>query len=88
MQLILQGKLENIFRSKDFSNKKTGEESRGKWQLQFMEEQEGADGVQLVIHKVSVPDNQMLALREKVGEIVQINVRAFINQGRVAYYGV
>ena len=48
MDLIIKARLHNLFRAKDFNDKKR------KWQLQFLDEQESGDGVQLVVHKVSI----------------------------------
>lgn len=42
---------------------------KSKYQLQFMEEIEGAEGVQLVIHKVSVPDILAIGLWENLAKM-------------------
>ena len=88
MNLILKGKLENVFKAKDFFNKNGEVESKGKWQLQFMEKVEGEDGFQMVIHKVSIPDGKSVFYREKIGEDVEVPVKAFSSKGKVIYYGI
>lgn len=88
MELYLRGKLQNVFRNKDFTNKTTGIKTAGKYQLQFMEEVESAEGVQLVIHKVSVPDLLAMNFIGKVGEEVELKVKSIVNGGKVSFYGV
>ena len=53
-----------------------------------MEEIEGAEGVQLVIHKVSIPDILAKEYLGKRGENVEIKVKPLINGGKVSFYGV
>ena len=89
MELYLKGNLQNVFRTKDFKDKNTGQiTTKGKYQLQFMEEIEGAEGVQLVIHKVSIPDILAKEYLGKRGENVEIKVKPLINGGKVSFYGV
>jgi hypothetical protein len=89
MELYLKGTLQNVFRNKDFKDKTTGQiASKGKYQLQFMEEIEGAEGVQLVIHKVSIPDILAIKYMEKRGQEVEIKVKPLVNGGKVSFYGV
>ena len=89
MELYLKGNLQNVFKTKDFKDKNTGlTTTKGKYQLQFMEEIEGAEGVQLVIHKVSIPDILAKEYIGKRGEDVQIKVKPLVNGGKVTLYGV
>ena len=89
MELYLKGRLENVFRTKDFMDKTTGQiATKGKYQLQFMEEIEGAEGVQLVIHKVSFLISWRRNIWAKRGENVEIKVKPLINGGKVSFYGV
>ncbi len=89
MELYLKGRLENVFRTKDFKDKTTGQiATKGKYQLQFIEEVEGAEGVQLVIHKVSIPDSLAMTYLDKRGQDVEIKVKPLVNGGKVSFYGV
>lgn len=88
MELVLKGKLENVFKAKDFINKNGELESRGKWQLQFMEKVEGDDGFQIVIHKVSVPDDRVSLYKDNVGSDIEVPVKAFSSNNKVLYYGI
>lgn len=89
MDLYLKGNLQNVFRTKDYMDKNTGLiATKGKYQLQFFEEIEGAEGVQLVIHKVSVPDSLAKEYVAKRGQDVEIKVRPLVNGGKVIFYGV
>lgn len=88
MELVLKGKLENVFKAKDFINKNGELESRGKWQLQFMEKVEGDDGFQIVVHKVSVPDDRVSLYKDNVGSDIEVPVKAFSSNNKVLYYGI
>ena len=87
MQLFIQGVLKNVFKAKDFTNE-SGEVSKGKWQLQFEDKIKVEDGYQLVIHKVSVPDEKIGEYKSFVGKEITIPVRAFASKGKIIYYGV
>ena len=89
MEQLLKGKLENIFLAKDFLNKETGEiETKGKWQAQFIERVESEEGIQMVMHKVSLPEEKAKQLKSKVGETVTINVKAYVQKGKLGFYGI
>lgn len=88
MELVLKGQLENVFKAKDFINKNGELESKGKWQLQFMEKVEGDDGFQIVIHKVSVPDDKVVLYRDSIGDAIEVPVKAFSSNNKVLYYGI
>ena len=82
MDLIIKARLHNLFRAKDFNDKKR------KWQLQFLDEQESGDGVQLVVHKVSIPDTMLHQFTNKTGEEVEVKVRPMVRGNQVIFYGV
>ena len=82
MDLIIKVKITQSFRAKDFNDKKR------KWQLQFLDEQESGDGVQLVVHKVSIPDTMLHQFTNKTGEEVEVKVRPMVRGNQVIFYGV
>ena len=88
MELIARFRLENLYKSKDYKNEETGETRAGKWKAQAMEEIEVADGTQRKLIDISLPEFVALGLKDRVGEIVEIPVRTYINGRRVGYYGV
>jgi hypothetical protein len=88
MELLLKMKIENIFKAKDFEDKKSGEIKVSKWKLQGFEHVETAEGSQMKLIDVSIPDNQYTVLKDKVGQTVSIPVKTFINNNRVGFYGV
>jgi len=88
MQIVISGKLENVYKSKDFTDKDSGEVTKGKYQLQFMERVESEEGAQLVVHKISIPQDKAKQYQGKVGENVQVPVKSFAQKGNVIYYGV
>lgn len=88
MSLIYEGKLENVFQSKEYTNTKTGVVTPAKWSLQFLEELETEQGVQLIIHKVNVPNEKINLYKEKVGDIISVPVKAWVMNGKVGFTGV
>ena len=71
-----------------FSEQKILTTKKGKWQLQFLDEQESGDGVQLVVHKVSIPDTMLHQFTNKTGEEVEVKVRPMVRGNQVIFYGV
>jgi len=88
MELLLKMKIENIFKAKDFEDKKTGETKLSKWKLQGFEKIDTAEGSQIKLIDVSIPDEQYNVLKDKVGQTVTIPVKTFINNNKVGFYGV
>ena len=52
--------------------------------MQFLDEQESGDGVQLVVHKVSIPDTMLHQFTNKTGEEVEVKVRPMV-RGKPSY---
>lgn len=88
MKLLLELKIENIFKAKDFTDKKSGEVKVGKWKIQGFDNVETENGIQMKLVDVSVPDEVAFKLKEQVGETVSIHVGAYSNNGKVGYYGL
>ena len=88
MKLLIEAKLENVFKPKEFKDKDSGEIKSQKWQLEFLEKVEGEEGTQTVIHKVSVPDEKINLFKDKVGKIVTVEVKSWRTGNKSGYYGV
>ncbi|HIC78262.1 MAG TPA: hypothetical protein EYP02_03680 [Sulfurovum sp.] len=88
MKLIIKAKLENVFKARDFKSKDGTTESKGKWQLQFMEKIEGDEGFQINIHKVSIPDEKAADYKNKIGSVIEVPVKSMALKNKVIYYGV
>jgi len=88
MKLLLELKIENIFKSKDFTDSKSGEIKLGKWKVQGFNNVETEQGMQIKLVDVSVPDEVALKLKEHIGKVVSIEVGTYSNNGRVGYYGI
>ena len=88
MELIIKAKLENVFKAKDFKSKDGETDSKGKWQLQFMEKVESDEGFQINIHKVSIPEDKAVQYKTKVGSVVEVSVKSMALNNKVIYYGV
>lgn len=88
MKLIIKAKLENVFKARDFKSKDGTTESKGKWQLQFMEKIEGDEGFQINIHKVSIPDEKAADYKNKIGSVIEVPIKSMALKNKVIYYGV
>lgn len=88
MELIIKAKLENVFKARDFKSKDGESDSKGKWQLQFMEKVEGDEGFQINIHKVSIPEDKAAQYKSKIGSVIEVPVKSMALKNKVIYYGV
>ena len=85
--LILKSQLMGIYKSNDFTDKKTGIKTIGKTKLQLVSKQVMKDGsVKSTLLDVSIPSikvNQYT--KDQIGKIVEVEVGLI---GDVTYYGV
>ena len=94
MTIQLKFKLHNVFKPKQSTKADdSGVIKPAKWQLQYLNEIESDEGVQLEIGKVSLPEETSEAdiqkYRDMVGKEVAVDVKAFANEKRkVIFYGV
>ena len=88
MELLAKLKVDNIYKAKDFLDKKTGETTPGKWKVQTFQKVESEQGEQMKLVDISLPEEIGLSLKDKIGQTVTIPVATFINNNRVGYYGV
>jgi len=88
MKLLLNFKLENLFKSKDFTDKKSGEVTKGKWKAQLFDEVPTEIGVQRKNIDVSISYEDYLLLKDKVGKDVSLNVGTYIVNNKVGFYGL
>ena len=89
IKLLLEVRIENVFKAKDFTDKKSGEVKIGKYKIQSFDNILNDDGSkQIKLIDVSVPDHVGIDLQDKVGETVTLEVGTYVNNGRVGYYGL
>ena len=88
MELIAKVKIENLYKSKDFVDKKTGETSPGKWKIQTFDKIESEQGEQMKLIDISIPESLVDKVRDKVGQEVSIPVATFVSNNRVGFYGI
>ena len=88
MKTILEMKIENIFKAKDYTDTKSGDVKIGKYKVQGFDNVETVEGTQMKLVDVSVPDEVAFKLKEQIGKTVSITVGTFVNNGRVGYYGI
>ena len=88
MELLAKLKVDNIYKAKEFVDKKTGETTPGKWKIQTFEKVESEDGDQMKLIDISIPEERVKDIKDKVGQVVTIPVATFVNNGKVGYYGV
>ena len=90
MEIQVKGKLNNIFKRGDFTNKDTGEVKVGKYQLEFITQKEvikGA-GYETVIERISIPDELYSKYKDMIGKHVSVSVGAMAQNKRVIFYGI
>lgn len=88
MELFARLKVDNIYKSKDYTDKKSGEVTAGKWKVQTFEEVKTEEGVQKKLLDISIPEELARDLNKKIGQTVEIPVATFINGKKVGYYGI
>ena len=88
MELLAKIKIENLYKSKDFEDKKTGVVTPGKWKIQTFDEVEGDQGIQMKLLDISIPDELAKSLEGKVGQVVSVPVATYISNNRVGFYGI
>jgi len=82
VELYLKGKVENVVKGKDFTNKETGEVRRGSVKLQFIH-LDDVRGLQTV--DVSVPEELENKAFELKGKEINIPVEVFASNSKVYY---
>jgi len=88
MNLQLDLKIENFFKTKDYEDSKTGEVTKSKWKIQTFDNVETENGTKMQLVDISIPDERYFELKDSVGKTVTIPVKTFVNKGRVGYYGI
>ena len=87
--LIFKGKLLNVFKRADYTDKKTGEVTAGKYQLEFMYKKEmlQGQGHETVLQKISIPSEMYPLFKDKINQEVEVPIAAMASNGRVIFYG-
>lgn len=94
MNTFIEGRLTNVFKNADFTDKTSGEVTAGKYQLQFMHKRDMGEGLgeQLVLEKISIPEDIADQYKDKVGQVVKVAVKAMVTNGsknsKVIFYGI
>ncbi len=88
MKLLAEIKIDNLYKAKDFVDKKTGETTEGKWKIQTFQKVESEQGEQMKLIDISIPDELAKSLEKKQGEVVTIPVATYVSNGRVGFYGI
>lgn len=88
MELHAKVKIENLFKAKPFTDKKSGETTDGKWKVQTFEKIETEEGMQMRLIDISIPDELAGKFKDKIGQVVDIPVGTFINNNKVGFYGL
>lgn len=88
MELLLKLKIDNLFKDKDFMDKDTGTVKPAKWKIQTFEKVESEQGEMMKLENVSITDEFYEKVKGKVGEVVTVPVKAFVNGKKIGYYGI
>jgi len=86
--LKLDLKIENIFKSKDFTDKESGQVTKAKYKIQTFDKIQTEEGEQIKLIDISIPDSVYYSLKDRIGEIVSLSVGTYVNGGRVGFYGL
>ena len=88
MTLTIEGKMFSGFKKPDFTNKETGETTKGKFIVQLISEQELKNGeIKKELLDVSVPSELETKYKGKEGQSVQIKCK-YMSKDKVTFYGV
>jgi len=88
MTVTIEGKMFSGFQKPDFTNKETGEVTKGKFIVQLMVEQKlKNDEIKNELLDVSVPNELITKYKGKDGQIVQIKCN-YMAKEKVTFYGV
>jgi len=90
MKLLLELKIENIFKTKDFVDPQSGEVKPSKWKIQTFDTREVENGEQRKLIDVSITDETYFKLKDSVGKTVTIPVGTWSTKtsSSVGYYGI
>jgi len=88
MELQLKLKIDNLYLAKDFKDAKSGEVTKGKWKIQTFDEIETAQGKQMKLIDISIPEKLAVTFKDKINQEVTIPVGTFVSNGRIGYYGL
>jgi len=88
MQLLLKLKVENVFKAKDFKDKKSGEITPGKWKIQTFDNIETDQGTQMKLVDISITEEIYQKIKDKKGQEVTLTVGTYVSNNRVGYYGL
>lgn len=88
MELLLKVKVENLFKAKDFTDKKSGEVQKGKWKIQTFDNIETDQGTQMKLVDISIPEETYQKIKDKKGQEVTLTVGTYVSNNRVGFYGL
>ena len=88
MSLFIKAKLLHIYVSADYTNKETGETTKGKVKLQLLAQTTLRNGeVKNELIDISIPKDDYEKYKTKVGSTVEVPV-GVIAKGQITYYGI
>jgi len=88
MNVTIEGKMFSGFQKPDFTNKETGETTKGKFIVQLMVEQKlKNDEIKNELLDVSIPTELIPKYKGKDGQVVQIKCN-YMSKEKVTFYGV
>lgn len=88
MTVTIEGKMLSGYQKPDFTNKESGEVTKGKFVVQLMVEQKlKNDEIKNELLDVSIPNELITKYKGKDGQVVQIKCN-YMAKERVTFYGV
>ena len=88
MTVTIEGKMLSGYQKPDFTNKESGEVTKGKFVVQLMVEQKlKNDEIKNELLDVSIPNELITKYKGKEGQVVLIKCN-YMSKDRVTFYGV
>ncbi|UFH58859.1 hypothetical protein [Sulfurovum mangrovi] len=88
MIVLIEGKMFGGYQKPDFTNKETGETTKGKYIVQLMTEQKlQNDEIKNELMDVSIPAELVSKYKGKEGQTIQIKCN-YMAKEKVTFYGV
>lgn len=86
MKVIIEGMLLSIYKSNDYKDKETGEVSEGKHKMEFVIENELANGsIRHDMQDITIPDSRVKEFEAQIGKKIQIKCNV-ISKGQISFY--
>ena len=90
MKVIIEAKLQSIYKKPDYTDKLTNSVTKGKFNLQLMSERQLEDGfTKFEMHDISIPEEKLKIYQNQIGKEVKVLCGYFTPDNTpVKFYGL